>query len=407
MDDRGLTQDQLELVEKVRQFRTDVIDPLEPHKREWIEDPDLRFPWEVVEEGSRRGLRTLSVPREYGGADASMLDLCLTVEELAAGDMGIAVIFDQTWKIANTIGSMATQEQKEWFYPDFVSDHRFLLSIGIVEPDHATDVFMSRHLAEMDHRTVGLNTTAILEDGHWVINGAKAMPSLASTAKLVVVLAQTEPDVPIHEGGTYFLVPTDTPGFRVGRIWDKMSQRLADNAAMVFDNCRIPQSQQLGERGRARHFPMTSGGNIEAGATTLGTARAAYEAAVAYARERIQGGRPLIEHQAIGMMLAEMAIELEAARSLIWQAASAYDRGSTRTPLQFMAKWFAVEAAVKVCMKSMEVFGGFSIMRDMPVQKYMRDCLSFLHSDGSQQSRLMLLQQRMLDPEETFFASGS
>ncbi len=394
-----LTEEQLEIRDLARRFRKEVIDPIEPHKREWIEDHDDRFPWSVVEEGSRRGLRTLTVPREYGGREASVLELCLVVEELAAGDMGIAVIFDQTWKVCDMLAGLATPEQRAWFFPTFTADHRYLLAIGVAEPDHGTDVHLSKRLMEVEGRQVAISTTARWDQDTWILDGSKLMPSCGSTAKLVVVMAETEPDRPIHLGCSYFLLPADTSGFRVSRVWDKISQRLVDNAGLVFEGCRLPAQRLLGNRGEARTHPTTAGGNIEAAATTLGSARGAYEAALQHARRRVQGARPIIEHQAIGMMLAEMASELESARALTWRAAAAFDAGDTTTPLQYMAKWHAAEVAVRVCVKAMEVLGGASILRDTPVQKYLRDCLSFLHSDGTQQSRLMLIQQGLLaDP---------
>ena len=399
--DVALSPAQASLLERARAFRREVIEPADPHVREWIVDPDARFPWDIVEEGSRRGLRTLTVPAEYGGEEVGALGLSLAVEELAAGDMGVAVIFDQVWKIVDTIARLASSVQAAAFFPGFISDHRALVSIGVAEPDHATDVHMSRRLWEVEGRPVALSTTAEPDGEGWVIRGRKMMPSLGSTASTVLVMAQTEPERGIHDGCSYFLVPTDTPGFRVGTVWEKISQRLADNAELIFDDCRVPADALIGGRGRARAHPTTAGGNIEAAATTIGSARAAYEAAVGWARRRVQGGRPLVEHQAIGMLLAEMATDLEAARALTHKAALLFDGGDTTTPLQYMAKWHAAEAAIRVCTKAMEVFGGKGILLDNPVQKHLRDCLSFLHSDGTQQSRLLLIAQRLIDSGET------
>ena len=195
-----LTEKQLELRDHARRFREEVIDPIEPHKHEWIEDHEERFPWSVVEEGSRRGLRTLTVPRAYGGRGASVLELCLVVEELAAGDMGIAVIFDQTWKACDMLAGLATPEQKEWFFPAFIADDRYLLAIGVAESEHGTDVHLSKRLFELEDRQVAITTAARWEQDAWVLDGSKLMPSCASTAKLVVVMAQTEPDRPITPG---------------------------------------------------------------------------------------------------------------------------------------------------------------------------------------------------------------
>lgn len=395
--DFSLTEDQRMLVDAIRRLRRDHIEPLEPHVREWIEDPAERFPWEIVERGSQLGLRTLAAPERYGGGGASVLTLCLAAEELAAGDMGIAVIFDQVWKITHFVESLASEEQMDWFFPPFMEDDRYLLTAAFNEPDHGSDSAVSRHLYEYEGRTVSYDTTASLEGGEWVINGRKVMPSLGSTASMILLMANTEPGEPIHTGTSLFFVPRDTPGVTVDHVWDKISQRLVDNASIVFEDVRIPEWNLLGARGAARSLPYPGGSNIEAGATTLGTARAAYEAALRFAKERVQGGRRLIEHQAVGFMLAEMATELEAARMLVWRAAVAHDeRSPDAKMLRPMAKWYPAEIAVDVCMKAMEIFAGAAIMREVPVQKYLRDCLSFLHSDGTQQSRKILIQHELL-----------
>lgn len=398
-----------EWLERARRFRQEVIEPMEPHRREWIEDPDERFPWEVVEEGSRLGFKTMGVPTRFGGGGASKLEIALVVEELAAGDMSIAVIFDQCIKISKFIDALGTEEQKAKYFPPFVQDHRYLLTIASNDPDHTTDRSTSRRAEALEGRTLQLSTTASEQDGRWTINGVKYMPSLSSTAKLAVVLAQTEPNEPIHRGTTYFLVPTDTPGVGITKVWDKVSQRLVDNATIIFEDVVVPAENMLGARAGRSMAPQdvtAAGGNITAAATALGTARSAYEAAVAHARERIQGGRPIIEHQAVGMMLAQMAAELEAVRSIVWRAAQTFDEGDKATPLQQMAKWMAAETGVRVCKMAMEVFGALGIMRDYPVQKAMRDCLSFLHSDGTQQGRLLVIQQQLLDGKLPYRAAG-
>ncbi len=395
MTSTGMQSD--DVLERARAYRREVIEPLEPHVREWIADEKERFPWEAVEIGSRLGFKSLSVEERFGGGGGSKVQQVQVIEELAAGDMGIAVIFDQCMKIAAFIGGRASDEQKERFLRPFTEDPRMLLTLANNDVDHTTDWHLSKRLTEVEGRPMEMSTTAVQDGDHWIINGAKLMPSLASTASLAVVLAQTEPGLPMHLGASYFLVPMDTPGVRISKTWDKISQRLVDNATIVLEDCRIPDANMVGGRGAQKGNPFIAGGNITAGATTIGSARGAYERAVAYARERIQGGRPIIEHQSVGLMLGEMASRLEAARSLTLRAAEAYDAGERATPLQQMSKWFAAETAVIVCQRAMEVLGHRGIMMDEPVQKHMRDCLSFLHSDGTQQGRLMLIQQAMLD----------
>jgi butyryl-CoA dehydrogenase len=386
-----------DIVERARAYRREVIEPLQPHVREWIIDEQERFPWEAVEAGSKLGFKSLAVEERFGGGGGTKVQQVEVIEELAAGDMGIAVIFDQCMKISAFIGGRASDEQKERFLVPFAQDHRMLLALANNDVDHTTDWHLSRRLTEVEGRPMEMSTTAVQDGDHWVINGAKLMPSLGSTASLAVVLAQTEPGLPMHKGASYFLVPMDTPGVRVSKTWEKISQRLVDNATIVFENCRVPDANMIGGRGAQKGNPFIAGGNITAGATTIGSARGAYERAVAYARERVQGGRPIIEHQAVGMMLGEMAARLEAARSLTMRAAQAYDAGDRATPLQQMSKWFAADTAVFVARTAMEVLGHRGIMMDEPVQKHMRDCLSFLHSDGTQQGRLLLITQAIMD----------
>lgn len=401
MEYLDVTPEQQGWLDRARELRHDVIEPLVPHEREWIEAAEDRFPWEAVEAGSKLGLRTLAAPREHGGGGASVLTLCMVVEELARGDMGIAVIFDQTYKVTHAIAGLADQRQSDWFFPQFMGDDRYLLAAASTESGRATDKYLSRQLTELQGYTPTFTSTAQLEDGNWVINGTKVLPSLGNVAKLIVVRLNTESGKGIHDGSSAIMVPTNTPGFKVEHVWDKISQRLADNAVVKFDDCRVPEWFLLGERGRAYERGTTSvlrGTNVEAAATTLGTARAAYEEALTYARERVQGGRPIIEHQLVGSMFAEMAMELEAAWALTEKAAIAMDEGrADAAVLGSMAKVVAAKGSVEVCLKAMEVFGGYGIMRDRPVQKYLRDSLSFLHSDGTQQMHTLRVQQHLIE----------
>lgn len=401
MEHITVTAEQQELLETARRFRTEVIEPMRPHEREWIEDPEDRFPWDVVEAGSKLGLRTLAAPKEYGGGGASVHTLCQVVQELARGDMGIAVIFDQVYKVTHAIAGLVDQRQAEWFFPRFVEDDRYLLAAASTEAGNATNKYLSQQLTRLNGYTPKFESHAELDGDEWLINGRKVLPSLGSTAKLIVVRLGTEPGKGIHDGSSAIMVPTDTAGFGVEHVWDKLGQRLADNAIVTFDNVRVPEWFRLGARGEAFAGGTTSvlrGTNAEAAATTLGTARAAYDAALAYARERVQGGRPIIEHQLVGDMLARMSISLEAAWSLTEKAAIAMDEQRPNAAiLGSQAKVFAADAAVDVCLNAMEILGGYGYMRGNPVQKYLRDCLSFLHSDGTQQMHRMRVHGYLID----------
>ncbi|MPZ89247.1 MAG: hypothetical protein GEU81_14505, partial [Nitriliruptorales bacterium] len=283
-----------------------------------------------------------------------------------------------------TIESLGTGEQKDWFYDRFIHDHRFLLAIAMTEPGNGTDKYI--------YPEGSFETRARRVDGGWVLNGRKRYISNASEAKLVLMYARTEDGVPLDRGVSCFLVPAGTQGFQVGGIHEKISQRLVNNAELLLDEVFVPEDRVLGplhkalaRSGDPEAMQYARGGNAEAAATTLGTAWAAYDAAFAWAEQRHQGGARIIEHQAIGFLLAEMATALEAARSLVWRAAEAVDaREPDAAKLISMAKAHASQTAVAVCLKAMEVLGGAAIMLEHPVQKYLRDCLSFLHSDGTQ-----------------------
>lgn len=405
MESIRLSPEQQELVRIARRFRADVIEPLRPHEREWLDAPEDRFPWEAVEEGSRLGLRTLAAPQEYGGGGASVHTLCHVVAELARGDMGVAVVFDQVYKVTHAIAGQATKEQADWFFPQFVKDDRFLLAAASTEASNATNKYLSRHLTDLYDYTPTFESRAERDGDEWVLNGRKVLPSLGSTASLVVVRLETEPGKGIHDGSSAFLVPSDTAGFAVEHVWDKIGQRLVDNAVISLTDVRVPDWFLLGDRGAAFAQGTTSvlrGTNAEAAATTLGTARAAYEAALAYAHDRVQGGRPIVEHQLVGDMLARMSTSLEASWSLVEKAAIAMDEGrASAAVLGSQAKAFAADAAVDVAMKAMEIFGGYGYMRDNPVQKHLRDCLSFLHSDGTQQMHRMRIHDSLIDRTAT------
>ncbi|HEY8487410.1 MAG TPA: acyl-CoA dehydrogenase family protein [Limnochordales bacterium] len=392
--DFRLTPEQEQLQQKVRQFVREKVRP-EAMERKWRPDARDRVPWDWVEELSRMGLRTLAVPREYGGGGASPLTLCVVAEELAAGDMGLACIFDQTWKITRVFSEMASREQKEWFFPRFCADHRFVLAICFTEPAHGSDYVIPY---EGDWH---FDTVARREGDGWVLEGRKRFISNGADAGLYLVFAATDPSRPAPEGTSCFMVPRDTPGLRVVRIHEKISQRLINNAEIAFEGVRLPGSFLVGEEGRGlssiAHVLRESA--IEAGATALGTARAAYEAALEWAAGRVQGGRPILHHPNVQLALAEMATLLEAARCLIYRAAWAVEHQQPYDyKLSSMAKTFAAEAAFQVARRACELLGGSAIMMEYPLQKYLRDVLSFLHSDGTQEAHRLRIG-RMLARE--------
>ncbi|MFP6890629.1 MAG: acyl-CoA dehydrogenase family protein [Nitrospinota bacterium] len=381
--DFRLTEKQSALQSLAHEFAEREIRPI-AREREKIEGPAERFPWDVVEKGSRLGLRTLALPEEMGGAGADVLTLCLVGEEIAWGDLGIAVTFDQTWKISHLIEHLANDEQRSRYLPAFLEDHRFHLAIAMTEPAAGTD-----NIIPYNSPDAGAQTTAVRDGDDWVVNGMKHFISNGGIAKLYFLALRTDTSKGVSEGLTYFIATPDMEGFSIGRVHEKMGQRLSQNAELIFKDCRIPEENRASEPGRAlaERRKFVRGSNIEAAATVLGTARAAYEDALEYARNRVQGGRPIIEHQAVGFMLADCFAEYEASRRLLHYAAWTAGQEDLYDPkMGFMTKAFVSEASFRIATRALEVWGGMGYMTESPMEKYLRDAASFLHSDGTNQA---------------------
>lgn len=380
----ALTEEQVALRDAVRSFVSREVRPT-ALARERILDPAERAPWDWIETLSRLGVRTMPVPEEFGGAGADVLTTCLIGEELAAGDLGLAVIFDQTWKFIPLITTACTPEQRARYLPAFLADDRYLLALGLHEDGAGSDHFLPYNVAPH-----GGKATAVQDsDGSWVLNGAKTYISNGGLARLHVIVARTQPGTGGVEGQSAFFIEEGTPGFTIGRIENKVGQVISQNAELILDNCRLPAQNLLGEphRGMRTLGKATRGrGMPQAAATCLGVARAAYEAALAHARTHVQGGTEILNHDIVGLMLADMDLKIETARQLTWRAAWAVqnaERGDQR--LAEMSKQHASDMAVEVCVSAMEIFGGAGIMLEQPAQKYVRDALTFLHSEGTNQ----------------------
>jgi alkylation response protein AidB-like acyl-CoA dehydrogenase len=384
--DFSLTPSQELLRGEAREFAYDRLRPAMA-ELEWKSDPRERIPWDLVEEASKRGWRTMGVPPQFGGhANADALTFCILIEELAAGDMGFAAIIDQTLKISRIIARTASHEQQEWFWPWFLADPRFVLAICLTEREHGSDYIVP-------YEDFRFTTRAVRDGDDWLLNGEKRYISNGADAGLYVVFACSNPDLPAWEGTSAFLVPADTPGIERPKIWEKISQRGINNATVRFSDVRVPDRLRIPEveQGAPGAHEILKESAIEAAATTLGSARAAYEEAHAYARRRVQGGQPLIRHPNVAIRLAWMATRLEAARSLVWRAASEVDHNPAydRT-LGSMAKVFAAETALEVAKEACELHGALGIMiGESLVEKTFRDTLSFLHSDGTQDAHLL------------------
>jgi len=374
--DFSLTDEQLRLQQVARRF---AYDELQPQARELDRSTDVReaFPRDLLRRASELGLRTLKVPTEHGGLGAEILTEVIVHEEIAVGDTGFAMTLGHCWREGWMLATFTTPEQRDRFLPEFMSDDTYLTSFAITEEHAGSD----HGLPYADDLEAGVRTFAELRDGEWVINGRKRFITNGNVARLVVVVARTRMGVPWNQGISVFLVPTDSPGFRVGRVEDKFGLRLNQNAELIFEDCRVPAENLVGgvHEGQRFRTRFNRGSKSREAARCLGIARAAYEAASAYAHQRVQGGRPIIEHQAISTMLAEVAMNIELARTLLWRAAWTADRDHERArPLEDMASLFASQMAVRAATTALEVYGARGSLRDNPVEKLIRDAHTML-----------------------------
>jgi alkylation response protein AidB-like acyl-CoA dehydrogenase len=334
-----------------------------------------RIPWETLKKGSQLGLRTFALSEENGGAGASdQLTQSLIAEELAAADIGTAYYFMLTARRARDwFEFRMTKEQRDYFLPRFVSDDLYFTTVAIHEPD--TDLGFD-YFTETPEG-VRLKTRAVEQpDGSWLINGAKNFQTVGYLAKLIVTIAQTD------KGPQAFLVEGDSPGL-VRHPMTKIGRRVGDNAEIFYDNVRVPKGRILPPPPKGR---TDLGTHVVIASLTLGVGRAALEETLKYTQERVAGGKPIIRHQAVGLFLADMAMNLEAARRLIWTAAWAKDHpeafadGSAEwQPYELMALAFTGTAVQRLTEQGMELFGGMGVISGMPIEKYVRDALIQKH----------------------------
>jgi acyl-CoA dehydrogenase len=372
----SLSDEQLRLQQLARRF---AYDELQPTARELDKRADVRdaFSRDLVRRASELGLRTLKVPREHGGLGADILTEVIVHEEIAVGDTGFAMTLGHCWREGWMLATLTTPEQRRRFLSDFMRDDTYVTSFAMSEEHAGSD----HGLPYADDLEAGVRTFAELDGDQWVINGSKRFITNGNVARLVVVVARTRRDVPWNQGISVFLVPADSPGFRVGRIEDKFGLRLNQNAELVFEDCRVPKDNLVGGLHEGQQFRVrfNRGSKSRESARSLGIARAAYEAASAYAHQRVQGGKPIIEHQAISTMLADVAMNIELARTLLWRAAWTADNDAPRSrPLEDMASLFASQMAVRAATTALEVYGARGSLRDNPIEKLIRDAHTML-----------------------------
>jgi alkylation response protein AidB-like acyl-CoA dehydrogenase len=372
-----VNEDQRAILETVERFVEEEVKP-RAAQLDAKTDPAEGFSWEIVEKAHELGIRTMTLSEKWGGLGTDSLTTAMVIEELAKGDIGVSVIFAQTLKIAQIMERALNAGQQARVLPQFASDRRGMLAIGITEPDTASNYFLPY--------PAPFRTVAKRGSGGWVLNGMKHFISNGNRASFYLLFAQTEAGKPLAEGATCFLIERGRPGFSIGRVHDKMGERLANNAELIFQDCFVPDENVVGVPGKGfgilgQFFPMS---NAYAAATILGVAVALHQKAIEWAKVRVQGGKPLIEHDGIRAQLAEMRMLIDASRSYIHRAcwlADHQEQGWDRT-LGALPKAMAAQAAWKIATWTMEIHGGHGYMKEFGVEKLMRDAAAFLHSDG-------------------------
>jgi butyryl-CoA dehydrogenase len=351
-----LTQDQVMIRDAVRAF---VSEQITPHAARW--DREHHFPKDVHRGLAELGTYGVCVPAEYGGAGLDYVTLALVLEEIAAGDGGTSTAVSvNNCPVCAILMRYGNEAQKQrWLTP--LAQGELLGAFCLTEPHVGSDAS-------------ALRTTAKRDGDAYVIDGVKQFITSGKHGQVAIVIAVTDKAAG-KRGMSAFVVPTDAPGYRVARLEDKLGQHSSDTAQIVFEQCRVPAENLIGEEGEGYRIALSAleGGRIGIAAQSVGMARAAFEAALDYAKQRESFGKPIFEHQAVQFRLAEMATQIEVARQMVWHAAALRDAGQPCLKEAAMAKLFASEMAERVCSDAIQVHGGYGYVRDFPVERIYRD----------------------------------
>jgi len=373
-----LTPDQEMIRDAVRDFAQT---ELWPHAAQW--DRDHTFPKAVHQGLAALGCYGICVPEDLGGAGLDYLSLALVLEEIAAGDGGTSTVISVTNCPVNAIlmkyGSAA--QQQKWLTP--LAQGQLLGAFCLTEPHVGSDAS-------------GLRTTAVKDGDSYVLNGVKQFITSGKNGDVAIVIAVTDKAAG-KKGMSAFIVPTSTPGYTVARLEDKLGQHSSDTAQINFDNCRVPADNLIGSEGQGYGIALggLEGGRIGIAAQSVGMARSAFEFAVQYAKERQSFGTAIFNHQAVGFRLTDCATQLEAARQLIWHAASLRDAGRPCLKEAAMAKLFASEMAERVCSAAIQTLGGYGVVRDFPVERIYRDVRVCQIYEGTSDVQKILIQRAL------------
>lgn len=362
----SLNDEQKMIQQLARDFAHNEMAPVAEHY-----DQSHEYPWPVIKKAQELGFTTLNVPEEYGGLGLSLFEECMVAEELAWGCSGMSTAMGVNGLAILPVLIAGNEEQKKEYCGRLVDGQ--MASYGLTEPEAGSDV-------------AGIKTTARKEGDHYILNGSKTFITGATVANFFTVFAYTDIEQR-YNGMSCFVVDRDWEGVSVGKPFNKMGQHASDTAELVFDNVKVPATHLLGEEGKGfliamkvfdRSRPPTSAGAV-------GVAQRALDESIRYAKERVVKGQPIWKHQVIGHMIADMAMEVEAARLLVWKSAWAVDAGESNTLYSAFGKAYAADKAMKIATDAVQVFGGYGYMSEYPVEKLMRDAKIYQIYEGTSQ----------------------
>ena len=392
--DFSLNEEQRGWQMEARRFAQDEIRPisLERDQNEGGFEP---WDWKIMEKGSKLGFRTLAVPKEWGGPGADFVSQALVMAELAKGDSAISKAFSQNWKWSHLIASACTEDQKERFLKPFLADHRYVMGRGITEPNAGSD----NRMPPEDDPKAGYRVRAVREGNEWILNGEKCFIANGSVGSLFFVDARTNPDVSIKEGGTLFMVPKGTPGFRIGKVFNKRGWRFYQNAELIFENARVPHANVVGQVGtgsvKSGRGDTTGGdlfGDLELAANALGVCDDAVDMAMHFARGYRRGGKYLMEHQLIQLKINEMHMLTEALRSYVLRVAWLHDRKEHSANAGLVMN-YSTDVIQRVTRLNMEIHGAEGCMMNARVDKLVRDAMVWTHLAGDTVQRVKVLKR--------------
>ncbi|EKT4528617.1 acyl-CoA dehydrogenase [Pseudomonas putida] len=373
-----VNDEQQQIADAVRAFAQE---RLRPFAEQW--DKEHRFPKEAIDEMAELGLFGMLVPEQWGGSDTGYVAYAMALEEIAAGDGACSTIMS----VHNSVGCVpilrfGNEQQKEQFLTPLATG-AMLGAFALTEPQAGSDAS-------------SLKTRARLEGDHYVLNGSKQFITSGQNAGVVIVFAVTDPEAG-KRGISAFIVPTDSPGYQVARVEDKLGQHASDTCQIVFDDVRVPVANRLGAEGEGYKIALANleGGRIGIASQAVGMARAAFEVARDYANERQSFGKPLIQHQAVAFRLADMATKVSVARQMVLHAAALRDAGRPALVEASMAKLFASEMAEKVCSDALQTLGGYGYLSDFPLERIYRDVRVCQIYEGTSDIQRMVIARNL------------